>query len=275
MVRKHTPQTPHRRKPCAPTASGAAISVKPRGVFRAFSNYRLFAIVGALVLFGGYGISAFSGGTISAHGGGGAGSGSSVRGEDVVRRETPTESADEPARAVATIKQYSGAPPLTIDASKRYVATIKTSRGDVVVELLPTQAPQAVNNFVFLTRDGFYDGVTFHRVIPGFVAQAGDPTGTGIGGPGYDLTYEANDAAFETGVLAVARPSEAGSPNNGSQFFFALGREPTLDGSSTVFGRVVEGMEVLKSLTPRDPQRDENAGPGEVIETITITEEQS
>lgn len=273
MVRKHTPQTPRRRKPYAPTASAAAISMKPRGVFRAFSNYRLFAIVGALVLFGGYGISAFSGGTVSAHGGGGSASGSSVRGEGI-RRETPAESADEPARAVATIKQYNGAPPLTIDPSKRYVATIKTSRGDVVVELLPAQAPQAVNNFAFLARDGFYDGVTFHRVIPGFVAQAGDLTGTGIGGPGYDLPFEASDTAFETGVLAVARPSEAGSQNNGSQFFFALGREPTLDGRSTVFGRVIEGMEVLKALTPRDPQRDENAAPGEVIETITIVEEQ-
>lgn len=271
MVRKHSPQTPRRRKPYAPVASAAAIRMKPRGAFRVFSNYRLFAVVGALVLFGGYGIAAFSGGTISAHGGG---SGSSVRGEDV-RRETPAESTDERARAVAAIKQYNGAPPLTVDSSKRYVATVKTSRGDVVVELLPAQAPQAVNNFVFLARDGFYDGVTFHRVIPGFVAQAGDPTGTGIGGPGYDLPYEASDAAFETGALAVARPSEAGAQNNGSQFFFALGRQPTLDGRSTVFGRVIEGMQVLKSLTLRDPQRDENAAPGEVIETITITEEQS
>ncbi len=94
----------------------------------------------------------------------------------------------------------------------------------------------------------------FHRVIPGFVAQAGDPTGTGLGGPGYDLPFERSDLPFEPGILAVAKPSEAGAQNNGSQFFSALGRQPTLDGRSTVIGRVLAGMDALQSLAPRDPQ---------------------
>ena len=271
MPRKHTPQTPRRRKAYRPLGNADARHVKRTGAFRAFSSYRLFAIIGALVLFGGYGIAAISGGTISAHGGGGGGHTESVRGEGV-QRATP-EPSDDPSAPVRTTKQYLGAPPPSVDTGRRYTATISTMRGDIVVELLPDAAPQAVNNFVFLARDGFYDGVTFHRVIEGFVAQAGDPSGTGIGGPGYELPFEASDAAFEPGILAVAKPTSAGASNHGSQFFFALGREPVLDGQSTVFGRVLSGLDVLSALTPRDPQRSEEPAPGDVIEHISITEE--
>ncbi len=271
MPRKHVPQAPRRRKAYRPSGSADARHLKRTGVFRAFSSYRLFAVMGALVLFGGYGVSALSGGTISAHGGGGGGNASGVRGEGV-RREAPEVDSQAP-RPTRTLKQYLAPPPMAAEPGRHYTATITTEHGAIVVELLPDVAPEAVNNFVFLARDGFYDGVTFHRVIEGFVAQAGDPTGTGLGGPGYDLPFEPSDASFEPGVLAAARPSRAGAPNHGSQFFFALGREPVLDRESTVFGRVLSGMDVLSALTPRDPQRSEDAPPGDVIQHIEIIEE--
>ncbi|MBI5283977.1 MAG: peptidylprolyl isomerase [Chloroflexi bacterium] len=270
--RNRRTQQPRRRKAYTPGASAASSTVKPSGAFRLFGNYRLFAIVGAVVLFGGYALSTASGGRASAHGGGGSThSRSDVRGEGVRRDATPepeTASAS-PARAV---KRYLAAPAVAIDTGKHYLAVIETERGAVRVELLPGEAPQAVNNFVFLARDGFYDGLPFDRVIPGFVTQAGDPTGTGIGGPGYDLPFEPSDLPFEPGVLAVARPSEAGAPNNGSQFFFALGRQPTLDGKSTVIGRVLAGLDVLQSLAPRDPQAAPNLPPGDLIKSIAIIE---
>jgi cyclophilin family peptidyl-prolyl cis-trans isomerase len=274
MSRKHAPQTPRRRKAYSPLGAANATRTKPRGAFRLFSNYRIFAIIGAAVLFGGYGISALSGGTINAHGNVGGGSGSherSVRGEGV--RRIDVEATPGAVTNEATIRQYAAPPPVSVDAGRRYRATIQTSRGDIVVELLPAEAPLAVSNFIFLAREGFYDGVAFHRVIPGFVAQAGDPTGTGLGGPGYDLPFESSDEPFAPGVLAMAKPSEAGAPNNGSQFFFPLGRERLLDGRSTVFGRVVDGMEVLESLTARDPDGDIDPPPGDVIESIEVVEE--
>ena len=152
------------------------------------------------------------------------------------------------------------------------MATIKTAKGDIKVELLASEAPQTVSNFVFLARDGYYDGVTFHRVIKDFVAQAGDPTGTGIGGPGYTLPVERTDEPFAAGILAMAKPEEAGAPNNGSQFFFTLAEEPTFAGKFTVFGRVIEGMDVLQSLTERNPQLNADLEPGDRIESIEIEE---
>lgn len=272
--RRQLVQQPRRRKAYTPMMSVTASSMKPRGAFRLFSNYRLFAIIGAVGLVGGYAFSVVSGGRVSAHGGGGSGSThgrSSVRGEGV-RREAAPEADAAPVSAPRAVKQYVTAPSLTIDPAKRYLAVIETERGSVQVELLPQDAPQAVNNFVFLARDGFYNGVMFHRVLPGFAAQAGDPTGTGLGGPGYDLPFERSDLPFEPGTLAVAKPSEAGAPNNGSQFFFALGRQPTLDGKSTVIGRVLAGMDVLQSLAPRDPQAAPDLPPGDLIRSITIIE---
>jgi len=269
--RQHHQQQIRRRKPYTPFASASASDVKPRGAFRVFSNYRLFAIIGAAALFGAYGLSVESGGRVTAHGSSSTNSQGGVRGEGV-QRQTPVageSGARAPERAV---KQYSGPPPQTIDPARRYLAVIETDRGQIQVELLAEAAPQAVNNFVFLARDGFYDGVSFHRVIPGFVAQAGDPTGTGLGGPGYDLPVEPSALPFEPGVLAVAKPSAAGSLNNGSQFFFALGREPTLDGKSTVIGRILEEREVLDSLAARDPQAAGDAPAGDTITSIAIIE---
>jgi cyclophilin family peptidyl-prolyl cis-trans isomerase len=115
--------------------------------------------------------------------------------------------------------------------------------------------------------------VSFHRVISDFIAQAGDPTGTGSGGPGYSLPVENAAKTFTAGTVGMAKPADASSPNNGSQFFITLADAPTLEGKSTVFGRVVEGLEVVESLTPRNPQEVQNPPPGDRIESITIEEQ--
>ena len=127
--------------------------------------------------------------------------------------------------------------------------------------------PQTVNNFVFLAREGFYDGVTFHRVIPGFMAQGGDPTGTGTGGPGYRFADERASNKHQEGSLSMAN---AGPNTNGSQVFICYAPQPHLDGRHTVFGRVTKGMEAVRALRPRDPQRDRQ--PGDRITSIEIHE---
>ena len=245
--------------------AGEASKLKPKGAFRFFTNYRIFAIIGATALIIGVIASAlYSGGS------GGADPGS-VRGEGVFRI-TPEAGSTSVTGASANIKQYTAPPPMIIDTARTYRATIKTGKGDITIELLDNEAPETVNNFVFLAREGYYDGVTFHRVIQDFVAQAGDPTGTGSGGPGYDLPVEPTDEDFTTGILAMAKPDEAGKPNNGSQFFIMLRDEPTFASKFTAFGRVVEGSDVLASLTPRDPDADRAAAPGDRVESIIIEE---
>jgi cyclophilin family peptidyl-prolyl cis-trans isomerase len=156
-----------------------------------------------------------------------------------------------------------------LDTSKSYRARFKTERGEIVAELYADQAPLTVENFVNLARSGFYDGTTFHRVIAGFMAQGGDPTGTGHGGPGYQFDDEFTPALRHDGpgVLSMAN---AGPGTNGSQFFITYGATPHLDDRHSVFGRVVEGMDVLQSIRERDPGRDPN--PGDRIDTIEIEE---
>jgi peptidyl-prolyl cis-trans isomerase B (cyclophilin B) len=140
---------------------------------------------------------------------------------------------------------------MQIDPAKPYRATLTTDRGDIVVDLFPEHAPKTVNNFVFLAREGFYDGVTFHRVIANFMIQGGDPTGTGRGGPGYKFEDETrgNPLRHERGVLSMAN---AGPNTNGSQFFITHAPQPHLDGKHTVFGRVTEGMDVVDSIRQGD-----------------------
>jgi len=163
-----------------------------------------------------------------------------------------------------------GGPPMTIDRGKQYFATVKMAKGgEFVIELFPDKAPIAVNNFVYLAREGFYDGVTFHRVLEGFMAQGGDPQGTGMGGPGYEFANEDNDLRFDkAGVVAMAN---AGRDTNGSQFFITFAPAPHLDGGFTIFGQVISGMDVVNGLTRRNP--DENPPYlGDAMETVTITE---
>jgi len=162
-------------------------------------------------------------------------------------------------------------PPWVIDTSKQYTATIKTEKGDIVIELYDDEAPLTVNAFVYLARQGFYDGVTFHRVDYSFVAQAGDPSGTGISGPGFEYRNEISDKLTfaEAGMVGMAN---SGADTNGSQFFITYVPATQLDGSYTIFGKVIEGMDVLKSLTERDTQTNPDAPAGDKIITITITE---
>ena len=166
-------------------------------------------------------------------------------------------------------RQFSECPPITIDPLKQYVAVLHTSKGDISIELFADQAPLAVNSFVFLAEEGWFDGVIFHRVLPGFVAQAGDPTGTGFGGPGYTFDNEIDpDLQFDkAGVVGMAN---AGPGSNGSQFFITYGPTPDLDGGYTIFGQVISGMDVATSLTPRDPSSQGELPDGDVIESITI-----
>lgn len=150
-----------------------------------------------------------------------------------------------------TARQWAAPPPMTIDPSKRYRVRLETDRGAIALELYPQHAPKTVNNFVFLAREGFYDGVTFHRVIEDFMIQGGDPTGTGRGGPGYRFEDEirGNPLRHETGVISMAN---AGPHTNGSQFFITHAPQPHLDGKHTVFGKVVEGQEVVDAIRQGD-----------------------
>lgn len=169
-------------------------------------------------------------------------------------------------------KQYSSGPPMLINTTKKYTATIKmASGGEFVIELYPDKAPMTVNSFVFLAREGFFDGVTFHRVLDGFMAQGGDPTGTGMGGPGYEFAYEGSDLAFDkAGVVAMANSGPA-TATNGSQFFITFVPVQQLNGGYTIFGQVTSGMDVVDALTRRDPERSPDFT-GDAIETVTITE---
>ncbi len=165
--------------------------------------------------------------------------------------------------------KWNSPPPITIDVKKKYTATIVTEKGDLVLELFAKDVPVTVNNFVFLARQGYYDGCTFHRVIPGFMAQGGDPTGTGSGGPGYAIPNEITKHKHVAGALSMAN---AGPNTNGSQFFICYNAQPGLDGSYSVFGQLVGGLDIFTNITPRDPNRSP-AFKGDKITSIKITEE--
>jgi cyclophilin family peptidyl-prolyl cis-trans isomerase len=158
---------------------------------------------------------------------------------------------------------------MALDPQKDYFATFYTARGPIKVKLFADEAPITVNNFVFLARQGFYDGTTFHRVIKNFMVQGGDPTGTGTGGPGYHIKDEFHPKLRHNrpGILSMAN---AGPNTGGSQFFITHTATPHLDNRHAVFGEVVEGMENLMQIRERDPQRDRQ--PGDVIERIEIEE---
>ncbi len=167
------------------------------------------------------------------------------------------------------MKQWNTPPAMKIDPKKKYSATISTDQGDMVLELFADKTPVTVNNFVFLAREGFYDGTIFHRVIADFMAQGGDPTGSGRGGPGYRFQDEFHPSLKhdKPGILSMAN---AGPGTNGSQFFITHVPTPWLDRKHSVFGQITSGMEVLMSIPPRDPMRPET--PGVKIKSITITE---
>jgi cyclophilin family peptidyl-prolyl cis-trans isomerase len=166
-------------------------------------------------------------------------------------------------------KQWKSSPEMQIDPKKKYRARMETDQGTMVIELFAQQAPKTVNNFVFLAREGFYEGVIFHRVISNFMAQGGDPTGTGRGGPGYTFEDEFDPSLRHNkqGILSMAN---AGPNTNGSQFFITHGPTPHLDDRHTVFGEVVEGLDVLMSIPARDPGNPR--APGIKINRVTVEE---
>ena len=165
--------------------------------------------------------------------------------------------------------QWDSPPEMIIDTSKKYTAVMETVKGTMVIELFAADVPKTVNNFVFLAKQGYYDGTTFHRVIPGFMAQGGDPTGTGRGGPGYKFEDEFTSHGHEAGTLSMAN---AGPNTNGSQFFICYAPQHGLDGRHSVFGQLTEGMDVLENITPRDPTNNPQFE-GDKIIRVTITEE--
>ncbi len=183
----------------------------------------------------------------------------------------PTLAAGQPTPHLVGTKQYSSAPPMLIDPSKQYFATVKMAKGgEFVIQLFPDKAPVAVNSFVFLARQGYFDGITFHRVLSGFMAQGGDPTGTGYGGPGYNFGNETNNLTFDkAGVVAMANTGQPDS--NGSQFFITFSAQPSLNGGYTIFGQVTSGMDVVNGLRLRNPD-DNPTYQGDAIQSVTITE---
>ena len=184
-------------------------------------------------------------------------------------------SQNEPAFSSAAVlgesKQYDAPPPMTIDVNRKYFATVEMEKGgEFVIELYADKAPITVNSFMFLAREGFFNGVTFHRVLEGFMAQSGDPTGSGMGSPGYQFVNEDSDLTFDkAGVVAMAN---AGRDTNGSQFFITFGPAEFLNGGYTIFGQVIDGMDVVKGITLRDPDTKPSFA-GDAIKTIIITEE--
>ncbi|NJP07726.1 MAG: peptidylprolyl isomerase [Chloroflexaceae bacterium] len=187
--------------------------------------------------------------------------------------------ADEAAQPEAhteetTRKEYDAMPSMTIDPNKQYTATITTPRGDIVIRLRPDIAPQTVNSFVTLSRDGFYNGLTWHRVIRNFMAQGGDPKGDGTGGPGYNVPAEFTDKILfdRPGIVAMARRGDDIN-SAGSQFFITTAAYPSLNQQYTIFGEVIEGQDIVNNIPLRDPMTARQ--PGEKIENITITESDS
>ena len=168
-----------------------------------------------------------------------------------------------------THKTYDQPPEMVLDPDKNYHANLITGKGTVRLRLFAEEAPETVSNFVFLAREGYFDGTTFHRVIEGFMAQGGDPTGTGTGGPGYTIRDEFNpDLRHDRpGILSMAN---RGPNTGGSQFFITHAATPWLDDRHAVFGEVVGGMEVVKAIRERDPQSDRE--PGDRIERVQIEE---
>lgn len=160
--------------------------------------------------------------------------------------------------------EYDACPPTVIDSAKSYTATLETTKGNIVIELYADKAPVAVNSFVFLAQQGWYNNISWHRVVTGFVAQSGDPSGTGAGGPGYTYGNEISDLKFDKAGMVGGL--------NGSQFFITMAAASDLDGAYTVIGQVIEGMDVVESLTPRDPQTETELADPDMLISVTIEE---
>ena len=179
-------------------------------------------------------------------------------------------SSNQSRQSAGKAKKYTAPPQMSIDSSAGYTAKIKTNKGNIVIELFPASAPKTVNNFVFLANEGFYNGIIFHRVIPNFMIQGGDPTGTGTSGPGYKFEDEIDPKlGFEKpGILAMAN---SGPNTNGSQFFITTASTPHLNGNHTIFGKVLEGQDVADTISTVPAGRGNKPNQPVVIQGIEIT----
>jgi len=168
-------------------------------------------------------------------------------------------------------RQYTACPLVTVQQNRQYLATLHTEKGDILIQLFADKAPMTVNSFLFLARDGWYDNITFHRVIPDLFAQTGDPSGTGKGNPGYYIITEIDPSlTFDTpGLVAMVN---SGPDTSGSQFFITYAPTTQYNGQYTIFGEVLSGMDVLKALTPRDAQPGTDTPPGDKLLSVTIEE---
>ena len=168
-------------------------------------------------------------------------------------------------------RQFTSCPPFTVDTNKQYLATLRTEKGDVVIQLFADKAPATVNSFIFLAQNGWYDNITFHRVVPNLFAQTGDPSGTGKGNPGYYVITEI-DSSLKFNRPGVVAMVNSGPDTSGSQFFITYAPTTQFDGQYTIFGQVISGMDVLASLTPRDAQPGTESQPGDKLLSVTIQE---
>jgi cyclophilin family peptidyl-prolyl cis-trans isomerase len=168
-------------------------------------------------------------------------------------------------------RQFTACPPVTVQSNRQYIATLHTDKGDVVIQLFADKAPFTVNSFLFLVKNGWYENITFHRVIPKLFAQTGDPSGTGKGNPGYYVVTEIDPKLkFDRpGMVAMVN---SGPDTSGSQFFITYGPAAQFDGKYTIFGQVISGMDVLEQLTPRDAQPGQPTPPGDKLLGITVEE---
>jgi len=183
----------------------------------------------------------------------------------------PTTESSSPCPGAPTKTCYKDPPPMVIDASKSYTATMKTNMGDIVIDLNTRETPKTVNNFVFLAREGFYDGLVFHRVIPGFMIQGGDPAGNGTGDPGYKFEDETKptDSFDKPGLLAMAN---SGPNTNGSQFFITVDPATHLNGKHTIFGTVTKGMDVVEKIVSVETGAQDRPVKPVTITTVEIAE---
>lgn len=168
-------------------------------------------------------------------------------------------------------RQFTACPPVTVDTKRQYVATLHTEKGDIRIQLFANKAPFTVNSFLFLVKNGWYDNITFHRVVPDLFAQTGDPSGTGKGNPGYYIVteFDRNLKFSKPGMVAMVN---SGPDTSGSQFFITYAATPQFDGKFTIFGQVLSGMDVLRGLTPRDAQPGTDTPPGDKLLNITVEE---
>lgn len=230
------------------------------------------------IVFGGIAIIALGtilGTVLSSVTGGSSGSSSVLDFETVTPGPSVTAAPDASATGTpassatpAPQRRFTAAPTPMTSPDKHYFATIRTDKGSIRIQLFPKEAPEAVNNFVFLAQQGYYDGLTFHRVIPGFVAQAGD---AGPGSPGYAIPPDNSSLKHDPGAVAFARSNATGQLT--AQFYISLQPQSGQDGKDTVFGKVVSGMDVLDRLTPRNPDRTPNSAPGDKILDVKIEEQ--